>query len=218
MDRRSRRRTPTRKARTPRVASRRDWFPMHGCEIRRRRWGRVTRPDRPWRRPSVRLGLRRVLVATASGLPDVACDLLGVSCRFMEGQGRWRCVRATVFGLSQASDPFDHVISGELLEVGSISSDLSLDRRSVAIDCIGQASLSVSPRRQGGLDCLSSRQIRPPSLEGLGSETLDRCQRYGVGRRFIRNDGSIQAVVMTDRHAFRALKSTASRGGQGRLW
>ena len=88
----------------------------------------------------------------------------------MEWQGRRRCVRATAFRLPQAADPLDHVIGGELLEFRSMTVDLLVDRGSVAIDRIRQASLGVAPRCQCGLDCLPSRQIGLLLPEGLGSD------------------------------------------------
>jgi hypothetical protein len=77
----------------------------------------------------------------------------------MERERRRRCVGASIFCFAQATDPFDHVVRGKLLEVGSMAIDLSLDRRAIAIACLGQPSLSISPCRQGGLDFLSPRQI-----------------------------------------------------------
>jgi hypothetical protein len=131
--------------------------------------------QRAWRPSPVELRLGRVLVAGASGLPDLRGDHLGVPRSLVERDGRRRRMRPSALGFMQLVHPLEHLHGRQLLVDASAQCDFAPQPLGIAVVRCGQPSFSVPPRGQRGFDRLlsSDHELGPTFGPRVGGDGTD---------------------------------------------
>jgi hypothetical protein len=156
---------------------------------------------RAWRPSPVELRLGRVLVAGASGLPDLRGDHLGVPRSLVERDGRRRRMRPSALGFMQLVHPLEHVHGRQLLVDPRLSATSPLSpsasplfaaasRRSASRHAASEASIvccrpTMSSAQLSGLGSegtgrMPAVQLRP---EGAVREPTTRCGEISTNNR-----------------------------------